>query len=179
MAAKHGVVPIAGGQYGWVMPPVKAGLRPPPAAADGLDRGYFPASLAAKRSTAQCGRQSSKRRANFFRAAIFARILTAIHNRRGRSVKSQAEPVRGHLARGRLRCHSATAKEYCSLSSFVARQVQTHLFIDILLPPSLPGLMVYIEIWRTRLQERTDLKQPMQRQGKGPAVIRCAILQAD
>jgi hypothetical protein len=80
------------------MPPVKAGLRPPPAAADGLDRGHFPASLATKRSTAQCGRQSSKRRANFFRAAIFARILTAIHNARHRAVAGASERIKIQIA---------------------------------------------------------------------------------
>jgi hypothetical protein len=30
-------------EYGWVASPVKAGLRPPPTAADGLDRACHPA----------------------------------------------------------------------------------------------------------------------------------------
>src|SRR5712672_1650613 len=39
-----------------------------------------------------------------------------------RSANSQAVACSRGLARGRLQCHSATAKQYCSSSSFVARQ---------------------------------------------------------
>ena len=44
-----------GGRVWLVASPVKAGLRPPPSAADGLDRTCHPTIVATKNSTARSG----------------------------------------------------------------------------------------------------------------------------
>jgi hypothetical protein len=76
------VVPTAVGQYGWVMSPVKAGLRPPPPAADGLDRGHSPAFVGhqALDSTVRPTIKQTPRQ--LFSLRHLCRILRAIHTYR-------------------------------------------------------------------------------------------------
>src|ERR1700674_1747068 len=56
----------SGAEYGWVINPVKAGLRPPPPAADGLDRACHPAFVGPQRSTGKSGCKSKQRPCRLF-----------------------------------------------------------------------------------------------------------------
>jgi hypothetical protein len=54
--------------------------------------------------------------------------VTSENCRPRRRANSQAVACSRGLARGRLQCHSATAKQYCSSSSFVARHALLFVF---------------------------------------------------
>src|SRR6202521_4262620 len=58
-------------EYGWVASPVKAGLRPPPPAADGLDRACHPAFVCHQAFDGKERLKPTQMPCQFFRVAMF------------------------------------------------------------------------------------------------------------
>ena len=53
-------------EYGWVASPVKAGLRPPPSAAEGLDRAFHPATVCHQAFDGEARLKSGQMACQFF-----------------------------------------------------------------------------------------------------------------